>query len=580
MQQGIAWLEEHFDMDFSGIDMESIEYERKCQFFYKLAVTLFAQEQRHIQSKFENLGIMVDCARNGVPNIPTLKRLIASLALSGYSYVGLYLEDCFEVEEEPLFGYMRGRYTKSEIKEVVEFADMFGIEVVPYIQTLAHLPRLFNHWVPYCTQVRDTNDILLMGEPRTYLLIEHMVKAISESFGKGRINIGMDEAFMMTYGKYRQIHGDSNVCQVFSKHVEKVCEICDKYGMKPEVWADMFLHYKDEIRVPENLVLRAWEYDATDGSYYTNLVNDCKTISNKVTFGGTAQRFYGYVPLNGYAEPIYSAAIKGLEGYTDDFCLTLWGDDGSECSVNAMWYSMLRVGNQAHNEVLNEVELDKLALCITGYKMEELLAMDLPNYVFEGPMKKPVNVSKYMLFSDVFMGLAEKTENPIYVQYFKQHGKRLKKLSKRKAPCAYLYRVFACLCEILEVKNNLRQQIRKAYHAGDKEALSHITKYELPYIIRKLNKFCVLIEEQWVTDYKVLGLEVQIYRLHGLVARVKYIKKTLERYCFGELEKIAELEETDLSPLPDPNAEHNGATYFNSFEQNITYCNLSHHVYL
>ena len=74
---------------------------------------------------------MIDCARNAVPTIESLERQVVNLALMGYTYIGLYLEDLFEIDEEPEFGYMRGRYTKSEINDLITFANNFDIEVMP-----------------------------------------------------------------------------------------------------------------------------------------------------------------------------------------------------------------------------------------------------------------------------------------------------------------------------------------------------------------------------------------------------------------------------------------------------------------
>ena len=49
--------------------------------------------------------------------------------------------------------------------------------------------------------------MLLVGEERTYTLIENMVKTCRECFDADTINIGMDEAFELGKGKYFQKHG-------------------------------------------------------------------------------------------------------------------------------------------------------------------------------------------------------------------------------------------------------------------------------------------------------------------------------------------------------------------------------------
>ena len=68
---------------------------------------------------------------------------------------------------------MRGRYTKEELKEIDSYASGFGIEVFPAIQTLGHMER-YMHW-DEAFPVRDTMHCLLVGEQKTYELIENMM---------------------------------------------------------------------------------------------------------------------------------------------------------------------------------------------------------------------------------------------------------------------------------------------------------------------------------------------------------------------------------------------------------------------
>jgi len=94
--------------------------------------------------KFDTFGVMIDMSRNAVMSVSGLKRFLALLKKMGYNMVMLYTEDTYEVDGEPYFGYMRGRYTKEEMKELDAFADSIGIRIIPCIQTLAHLNALFH----------------------------------------------------------------------------------------------------------------------------------------------------------------------------------------------------------------------------------------------------------------------------------------------------------------------------------------------------------------------------------------------------------------------------------------------------
>lgn len=119
--------------------------------------------------RFSTNGLMLDCSRNAVASLPTLKTLIRQLALMGHNTLMLYTEDTYTVEGQPYFGYMRGRYTETELRELDEYASSFGIELVPCIQTLAHLQSALQ-WDAY-RDIRDIDDILLADDERTYALI-------------------------------------------------------------------------------------------------------------------------------------------------------------------------------------------------------------------------------------------------------------------------------------------------------------------------------------------------------------------------------------------------------------------------
>ena len=86
----------------------------------------------------------------------------------------LYMEDVYTIENRPFFGYLRGRYSEEELKELDEYASLFDIELVPCIQTLAHMNAPKKWWdLGY---MYDLNDILLCDDENTYQWIDDKVK--------------------------------------------------------------------------------------------------------------------------------------------------------------------------------------------------------------------------------------------------------------------------------------------------------------------------------------------------------------------------------------------------------------------
>ena len=101
----------------------------------------------------------------------------------------LYTEDTLEVENEPYFGYFRGAYTREEIHEIDVFASLFGIELIPCVQTLAHLGAIKRY--PVYQPIFDEGDVLLADDSRTAVLIDHLFASCAKAFSSRRINIGM-----------------------------------------------------------------------------------------------------------------------------------------------------------------------------------------------------------------------------------------------------------------------------------------------------------------------------------------------------------------------------------------------------
>ena len=85
---------------------------------------------------YRYFGVMLDCSRNAVLNLESAKKLIDSLQKMGYNALELYAEDMYEVKDEPYFGYLRGRYSGRELKELDAYAAARGVELIPCIQKI------------------------------------------------------------------------------------------------------------------------------------------------------------------------------------------------------------------------------------------------------------------------------------------------------------------------------------------------------------------------------------------------------------------------------------------------------------
>ena len=82
-------------------------------------------------NSFKSNGLMLDCSRNGVMKNDKVKEMILLEALMGHNRLLLYTEDTYELKDYPYFGYLRGAYSKEDIKEFVAYGEAFGVELIP-----------------------------------------------------------------------------------------------------------------------------------------------------------------------------------------------------------------------------------------------------------------------------------------------------------------------------------------------------------------------------------------------------------------------------------------------------------------
>ncbi|MBE5753265.1 MAG: beta-N-acetylhexosaminidase [Clostridiales bacterium] len=500
----------------------------------------------------KRFGVMLDMSRNAVMKVEEVKKLTKILRSFGYTTVMLYTEDTYEVENEPYFGYMRGRYTKQELKEIVAYCESIGMETIPCIQTLAHLNQIFR-WSIY-SAVHDCDDILLVGEERTYELIENMFKTVRKCFSSEYIHIGMDEAHNVGLGQYLSKNGYEKSSEILQKHLKRVVEIAKKYSFKPLIWSDMFYklatkggYYElnaevtEEIKalVPNDVSLVYWDYYNTESETFDALIKGHQEFNNEIWFAGGAWAWEGFAPHNAYTLKTMSPAMQSVKEYgVENIFITSWGDNGKECSFYAVLPSLYTVKRLYDGET--DIQKIKAEFCaLTGEDYDALFALDLPNFV--GNAQGVENPCKHMLYSDPFNGFLDSTVKEGVSKEYANHAKMLAKYAKT-SKYVYLFENASALCELLSVKYAIGLETRAVYAKKNTQQLTAlIEKYKLCEEL--LEKFYQAYRKLWFIENKPHGFDVQDLRLGGLSRRLRSCRERLEKYLLGEENEIPELEE-------------------------------------
>lgn len=500
-------------------------------------------------------GAMLDCSRNGVLKVEKVKEYIDYLSKFGYNVLELYTEDTFEIEGEPYFGFMRGGYTKKDLKELDSYALSKGIELIPCVQTLAHLNGIFK-WKEY-EDINDTKDILLIGEEKTYSLIEKIIATARECFTSKKIHIGMDEAEMVGLRKLLKKHGFQNRYELLSKHLSRVIEITKKYGFEPCMWSDMFFkmatggyELKDYSNppkemldaIPDGVNLVYWNYYQVKDTVYSKMLKVHKQIDDNCWFAGGAWGWNSFAPFNNWSMKHLDVSLKACKKTgVKNVLITVWGDDGQECShfaVLSSLYYAIRVyqGEKSIAKIKREFKE------ITGEDFNAFLDLDLPNCIGKNAReKRPFGPSKYGFYSDLLNGYFDLYTPDGSGELYKKYAKRLSKRAKNSAKFGYLFEMGAALCSFLSVKFELSKRLRKAYREKNLAELEVIYK-DIKRAEIKLNKFEKTLKVRWEKECNPQGYDVLDIRIGALKQRLNTARERLREYLDKKVDAIAELE--------------------------------------
>lgn len=550
-----------------------IQFAERIHFFRALGLFLEAyQENREFEKEetpqFKTNGPMFDCSRNAVMTVGTVKHMLRMMALMGLNMAMLYTEDTYEVESEPYFGYLRGRYTKKELKEIDDYAHMFGIEMIPCIQTLAHLAT-FLRW-DVKNEIKDTKDNFLVNDERTYDFIEELIQAATSPFRTSRIHIGMDEAFMLGRGKYLDQYGYHSKFDIMNTHLKKVLQITEKYQLKPMIWSDMYFrlasgsgdYYDDQATIPQeviddmpsNVEYVYWDYYHEKEESYQSYIEKHSQFTSNLIFAGGLWTWGGVCTHYQKAFKTTNAALvvckqEGIQ----EVITTLWGDNGSESNVYSALLGLQLYAEHGYARELDETKLRKRFRFCIGGDVDGFVSLGMPDLlpgvkVDDEDGQPPDNPAKYLLWQDPLLGI------------FDQHIERLKgvdsfyksvyEVIKNNIPSNpqwdFIFEVPMRLSDVLSIKATIGLKLRQAYEVDNQEELQSIIETLLPDLKVKIGLLRVAHRKQWYRTYKSFGWEVLDIRYGGLLARIDSTTDRVKDYLDGHIDRIEELEHERL----------------------------------
>lgn len=514
-------------------------------------------------ASFDTLSCMLDVSFNSPLTVESVKEFLEYMALFGFNQLQFYIEDMYEIEGRPYFGHFRGRYTYGELKEIDDYADLLGIEVVPCMQTLGHMSQYLK-WAE-ASDVKDTAGVLLCESEKTYEFIEQMILASSAPFRSKKIHVGCDETYGLGTGKYFKLHGKADVMDLYLNHIAKVADICKKHGLSPMMWSDMLcssfskgggnwnpdIQIPDYVRerLPENMQLVLWHYGQIKGAE-GYMVPKHRALGKEPMVAGASHIWQSYLPDYNFSLMATESTLCECKRLgIREVMITLW--NYRKCVYQAALLDLCQYGELTYRDDCSE--LKERFEFLTGASYDAFLRMSDLSVMYKNEEDKKRyqygrnETGNAYILTDILLNVLEKEwlADPREGHYAKG-AEYFRPLAEKEGKWQFLYKYCYALFDMMRLKSAVVERLSPAYKSGDRETLAALYEDYLPAYLDSLEELSEAHAYHKDTYLRPFGAELNDASYGKMKERAKTAIRRLGAYLDGRIDSLSELEDERL----------------------------------
>jgi len=270
-------------------------------------------------------GFMMDMSHSQLPKVEEIKNQIDFLSFWKGNQYYFYSEVSIELDGYPLL-MADARYTKEQVKEIIDYARDRHIDVVPNMELYGHLHGLFRLEQYSDLSVTPYGWEFIPDDPRVTPLLDDWITQIAKLFPSPFFHIGFDETVFLEYQAGKQ---GKTPEEVYLFMLKKTTDLVEREGKIPMIWADMLQKYPSIIpEIPKNAIAVPWHYSALDDDKYEKLLGPFKSYGNRMIVQGAIRNWNWVAPVFEASFSNTDALIRAGRKYNAcGFINSGWTDD-------------------------------------------------------------------------------------------------------------------------------------------------------------------------------------------------------------------------------------------------------------
>lgn len=228
-------------------------------------------------------GVMLDLAR-GVKDLEELKQDMVLIAKARFNVLHLHLADgsgvCFRMEALPEDCYLKNAYTREQMRELIAFAGLLGLLIIPEYDMPAHSDTLLRVFPQFCCETDapkpHSRFVTCTATPEVYPLFEAIIRELADLFPGPYIHVGGDEldfADVPQFGAlchwnsckkcaaFRRKHGLADRQEQYYFFMNRIYEYVKSTGRTMIMWSDQ-IDCTRPAGMPQDIIMEFWRVAA------------------------------------------------------------------------------------------------------------------------------------------------------------------------------------------------------------------------------------------------------------------------------------------------------------------------------
>ncbi len=289
-------------------------------------------------------GLDDDLSRGPITTLEFEKHMIRTIAAYKVNLYSPYFEHTQQYASNPLMG-PPGSVTAEEAKELVAYAKLYHITIIPEQEAFGHLHNSMT-WEQYQPLVETPHGAVLAPvQPGSIALIKQMFTELAAIYPGPFLHAGADETVDLGLGQTKAAVDSRGLAAVYLDFMQQIVTALKPLNRKILFWGDIAQDAPDLLKgLPQSFkdstIAIAWVYNPEPRGYDKYLTPFTKA-GFETWVAPSVNNFRRVYPDNNYAlANIQRFTADGQRLGSTGQLNTIWNDDG-EGLFNQNWYGIL-----------------------------------------------------------------------------------------------------------------------------------------------------------------------------------------------------------------------------------------------